>query len=416
MELKPGYKQTDVGVIPEDWAVRRLDTLGSRNRPAIKAGPFGSALTKDIYTPHGYKVYGQEQVIRGDHRYGDYYVSRSKFEELKSCAVAPGDVLLSLVGTAGRSLVVPAHAAEGIINPRLIRLSFDKDLVHPEFFQAYLETDQFQALLARVTQGGTMGVLNAGSLRPLQIPLPPITEQRSISAALGALDTLLSVLEQLVAKKRDLKHAAMQQLLTGQRRLPGFHGEWLVKQLGDVLERVVGGGTPSRANPEYWGDGIPWVTVKDLSDFNPNQTQESVTKKGLQNSASHLIPKGTVITSTRMALGAAVRYEVAVCINQDLKALFPRPCISGHFLYHWFQYYGSAIAALGSGSTVKGIPLADLKRVEFLLAALPEQAAIAAVLSDMDAELAALEQRLAKTRALKQGMMQELLTGRTRLV
>jgi type I restriction enzyme S subunit len=208
----------------------------------------------------------------------------------------------------------------------------------------------------------------------------------------------------------------MQQLLTGQTRLPGFHGEWQVKTLGDIVEKIVGGGTPSRANPAFWGNEIPWVTVKDFATFNPQHSQESITRLGLRNSASHLIPAGTLITSTRMALGKAVVYEVDVAINQDLKALVLISAASVVYLTYWFEHFGRLIDELGSGSTVKGISLAELRRFPFQAPPHPEQTAIAEVLTEMDAELAVLEQRREKTRALKQAMMQELLTGKTRLV
>ena len=139
MELKSRHKLTEAGVIPEDWEVCRLDSLGSGAVPPIKAGPFGSSLTKDTYVPNGYKVYGQEQVIRGDYLYGDYFISLSKFRELESCSVNPGDILLSLVGTAGKLLVVPDDAPAGVINPRLIRFSFDRKRVCPQFFKELFE-------------------------------------------------------------------------------------------------------------------------------------------------------------------------------------------------------------------------------------------------------------------------------------
>jgi type I restriction enzyme S subunit len=233
---------------------------------------------------------------------------------------------------------------------------------------------------------------------------------------LSDVDALLAGLERLIAKKRDLKQAAMQQLLTGQTRLPGFHGAWEVKTIGDIVEKITGGGTPSRSNPTFWGNEIPWVTVKDFATFNPKFTQENITRIGLRNSASHLIPAGTLITSTRMALGKAVVYEVDVAINQDLKALFLKPDTSVLFLTYWFEHFGVMIDELGSGSTVKGISLIELRRFSFNSPTLPEQIAIATVLSDMDDELATLETQLHKTRAIKQGMMQELLTGRTRLI
>lgn len=158
------------------------------------------------------------------------------------------------------------------------------------------------------------------------------------------------------------------------------------------------------------------MTVKDFARFDPYRTQESITREGLRHSASNLIPNGTVIISTRTALGKAVIYEVDVSINQDLKALFPVRSADSRFLYFWFEHHAEVVESLGSGSTVKGISLQDLRNVTFLEPPLAEQAVIAAVLSDMDAEIEALEARREKTRRIKQGMMQELLTGRTRLV
>ena len=195
-----------------------VESLGRRGRPAIKAGPFGSSLTKDTYVAEGYKVYGQEQVIRGDYLYGDYFISKTRFNELQSCAVEPGDILLSLVGTAGRVLVIPQGAPAGVINPRLIRFSFDPDAVSPHFFQCLFETGTFQALLARSAQGGTMGIFNAG-LRPICIPLPPLPEQTAIAEVLTDMDAELAALEQRRDKTRALKQAMMQELLTGKTRL-----------------------------------------------------------------------------------------------------------------------------------------------------------------------------------------------------
>jgi len=253
-------------------------------------------------------------------------------------------------------------------------------------------------------------------LAAFPIPLPPLAEQRAIAGALSDVDALLTALDRLIAKKRDIKQAAMQQLLTGQTRLPGFDGEWEDVVFGGIIDKIVGGGTPSRSNPDFWGPGISWVTVKDFSCFNPTRSQESITKLGLSRSASNLIPARTLITATRMALGKAVIYEVDVAINQDLKALFFRPLIDVNFMYYWFEIFGPRIEELGGGSTVKGISLVQLKRFQCKLPSDPaEQRAIAEVLSDMDAELAALEERREKTRLLKQGMMQELLTGRIRL-
>ena len=185
--------------------------------------------------------------------------------------------------------------------------------------------------------------------------------------------------------------------------------DWDTNEFGELTERIIGDGTPSRSNPLYWGNEIPWVTVKDLATFNCSQTQEYITKKGLKNSASHLIPKGIIITSTRMALGKAVIYDVDVSINQDLKAIFPKKNIDTKFFYYWFQFNSKFIEDLGSGSTVMGLSLPDLRKIIVAFPPKSEQTAIANALSDTDVLISCLEKLIAKKRNIKQGAMQKLL-------
>ena len=190
---------------------------------------------------------------------------------------------------------------------------------------------------------------------------------------------------------------------------------WSLCRLSDVVDKIVGGGTPSRSVSGYWGHDIPWVTVKDFATFNPIQSQEYITKKGLKNSSSNLIPKGVLVTSTRMALGKAVIYDVDVTINQDLKAIFPVNDLNTTFLYFWFQRNAGLIEELGSGSTVKGISLPDLRGMIFLKPSEIEQKAMAKALSDVDVLISSLEKLIAKKQAIKTATMQQLLTGKKRL-
>ena len=213
------FKQTEIGLIPEDWEVKPLSLLGTSSNPVIKAGPFGSSLTKDTYVSSGYKVYGQEQVIRGDYTYGDYFINSDKYKELQSCAVKAGDILLSLVGTTGKVLVIPENAPEGIINPRLIRFSFDRKVIFCSFFNELFESNPIQSRLSQCSQGGTMGVLNASMLRPFYIQVPPLKEQQAIAKVLSDMDSEISALEQRRDKTKALKQAMMQELLTGRIRL-----------------------------------------------------------------------------------------------------------------------------------------------------------------------------------------------------
>ncbi len=166
--------------LPEGWGWARLDHIQSHDKYAIKAGPFGSALKKEFYVQDGYKIYGQEQVIRNDSDYGDYFIAEHKYEELASCAVKPFDVLISLVGTIGKVLVLPKTARPGIINPRLVKISLNLDCYRANFFKAYFESGFLRSLYANESQGTTMDILNLGMIQRLPYPLCSMIEQDKI--------------------------------------------------------------------------------------------------------------------------------------------------------------------------------------------------------------------------------------------
>ena len=159
---------------PKRWGVFSVDDLKSDEKNSIKAGPFGSALKKEYYESIGYKIYGQEQVIRNNASYGDYYIGSDKYKELENCKVQPGDVLISLVGSYGKSLVIPESFEPGIINPRLMKITFDKTKIEPSYFQYLFQTDSMRKIVSENTHGGTMDILNVGIVKKLRIPLPPI--------------------------------------------------------------------------------------------------------------------------------------------------------------------------------------------------------------------------------------------------
>ena len=246
----------------------------------------------------------------------------------------------------------------------------------------------------------------------LRVTCPPSKpEQRAIAEALSDVDGLLGALEALIAKKRAIKQAAMQQLLTGKTRLPGFSGEWETKRLGE-LSTIAMGRTPSRSNSAFWGHGHVWLSIADLQDKVVAESKEQITD--LAASGMTRIREGTLLMSFKLSIGRLcfagcdLFTNEAICSFTDLKA-------DASYLYYAlsridFSLYGK--------QAVKGYTLnsESLNVVQVSLPGRAEQAAIATVLSDMDAEIAALERRRDKTRAIKQGMMQQLLTGRVRLV
>lgn len=286
---------------------------------------------------------------------------------------------------------------------------------HDARFLAYCIQNKMK-IMAEKTQGTSIKGVTVENIAQMEIELPPQEEQTAIAEALSDIDNLISSQQKLIEKKKAIKQGTMQELLTGKKRLPGFSGKWTNTTLGRCFSKIVGGGTPSRAISEFWNGEIPWATVKDFATFNPYKTQEYISEAGLNHSSTHLIPKGTLITSTRMGIGKIVIYYVDVAINQDLKALFVSDDVSKEYIYHLFGMVGKIIESLGNGSTVKGIRIEQLKNLSIVLPKKNEQQAIAQVLSDMDSEIEQLEKKLAKYQQIKQGMMQELLTGRIRLV
>ena len=188
-----------------------IEDVVSPEKNALKAGPFGSSLKKEYYVQSGYKIYGQEQVISGDPNYGDYYINEEKYKQLENCAVQAGDVLISLVGTYGKLLVMPESFEPGIINPRLMKITFDRNKVNPYYFQYYFQSDSLKKSLADNTHGGTMDILNLGIVRKLKIPLPPIELQNEFVALVNQVDKSKAAIQKSLEEAQLLFDSLMQQ-------------------------------------------------------------------------------------------------------------------------------------------------------------------------------------------------------------
>ncbi len=422
MEIKPNYKDTEVGLIPEDWDVLSLGKITSiqrgkfsarpRNDPKYYGGDFPFIQTGDVRRSGGL-ITSFTQTLNND----GLLVSRlfPKGTLFFTIAANIGDVGIAVFeASCPDSLVaiVPGAAVE--------KVWLLYELAHRK--------ESFE----RLASPGAQLNLSLEKLRPYLIPVPTRPEQRAIAAALRDVDALLGALDLLVAKKRDLKQAAMQQLLTGQTRLPGFQGEWEMKTLGDLFS-FSGGYSASRDQLStegqcylHYGDihGSTKTSVDARTDYQDIPKLDVPLKRV---SSGSLLKDGDVVFVDASEDDEGTSRHVVV-VNKDNV-----PFISGLHtivaksktdeLVHEYRQYCFQTAAIREqflfyavGTKVSGISKTNIPKLKLPLPSAPEQTAIAALLTDMDAELAALTQRLAKTRALKQGMMQELLTGRTRLV
>lgn len=379
--------------VPDGWVVKRLSEVAHITAGGDVDPLTGSPVETDF---HPHPVYANA-------------IERSAIHSYSSVARNPaGAVTITARGTLGYAV----YREKPFTAIGRLLVVWPNDRFDGRFLAQYLN-----ARVSFAVESTGVPQLTGPQAGSYEVMLPTnLPEQQAIAAALSDADGVVAGLERVIAKKRLIKQGAMQDLLTARRRLPGFSGEWEVKKLGDLVTSVTGGGTPSRTRSELWDGPIPWMTVKDFATGAVNTTLESITAEGLKNSASRLVTAGTLILCTRMAVGKTTIMDVDVAINQDLKALSFKTGVSVSYIKRVFELLQNQIEENAGGSTVKGISIGDVRGLEFSLPPFDEQQAIAAVLSDMDAEIQTLESRLAKARAVKEGMMQNLLTGRVRLV
>ena len=385
MELKPGYKMTEVGVIPEDWKDAPLgglaeirmckrifseQTNSSGDIPFFKIGTFGRA---------------PDAFISGD-LYREY---KRKYSFPKK-----GDVLLSAAGTLGRTVVYDGGDAY-FQDSNIVWLDIDHEKITNEYLYQCYQTIRWAS-----PEGSTISRLYNGIIRKTKIPLPPTeTEQTAIATALSDVDALLATLDQVIAKKRDLKQASMQQLLAGGIQLAGFGGKWLEVPLGDIVKPQKG----------------QLITTKTIV---PGDIP--VIAGGKQPAYFHASANRCGKTITVSASGASagyVAFHAAPIFASDCSTISESEKYCIEFIYYALQLRQEEIYAAQTGGAQPHIQPKDLTPILIKIPEdVKEQAAIASVLSDMDAEITELEARRDKTRNIKQAMMQELLTGKTRLV
>lgn len=335
-----------------------------------------------------------------------------------------GDVLLN----EGQSLELVGRCAiyEGeyprpcAIQNQLLRFRAHSGISGLFASQLFRYCQQIGVFTRVALQTTSIAHLGGKRFEQLLLPWPPTeAEQRAIAAALSDVDALVDGLDRLLAKKRNLKQAAMQQLLTGQMRLFGYDGEWEVKRVREFASATAGG-TPSTLVPEYWGGSIRWMNSGEVHLKQIFDVEGRITEHGLLNSSAKMLPISCVLVGLAgqgKTRGTVATNLVPLSTNQSIAAILPNPTFVSEYLYHNLDGRYDELRDLSSGGGGRGgLNLTIIGSVVIPLPSVPEQRAIASILSDMDAEIAALEARRNKTRDLKKAMMQELLSGKTRLL
>jgi type I restriction enzyme S subunit len=420
MGIKKGYKQTEVGVIPEDWEVMSIGQIAR-----IRTGPFGTLLKASEYSSEGVPVVSVGEIRHGYLRISDNTprVSEMVTKRLPQYVLKVGDIVFGRKGGVDRSARIRKEEDGWFLGSDGIAIRAD-EIHQPEFLAFQFQATTVKNWLLQNSTGTTMPSLNQGVLSRVQIPIPStIHEQEAIAEALSDADTLIESLEQLLAKKRHIKQGAMQELLTGKKRLSGFSGKWRTCPWGDVIASCSSGATPYRGRTEYYKGTVKWISSGELNFNVIEDTIEHISEEAVQKTNLKIHPAGTFLMAITGLEAAGTRGSCGIVgspatTNQSCMAIYPKPDLKTEYLYHYYVYRGNELAFEYCQGTKQQSYTAKL--VKLLPINLPpstdEQAAIAAVLSDMDAEIATLETKLTKARQLKTGTMQELLTGRIRLI
>jgi type I restriction enzyme S subunit len=407
-----GYKKTEVGMIPEDWSVKRVADLA-----VVKTGPFGSALHERDYVDDGTPIVTVEHLSD----YGLVHenlpmVSDSDRRRLSVYELRVGDIVFSRVGSVDRNSLVGPSENGWLFSGRLLRVRTTNKNVSPKYLSYHFHSEPFKGRVREVAVGQTMASLNTKILNGILAVIPgSIGEQNAIATALSDADALIESLDRLIAKKRAIKQAAMQQLLTGKTRLPGFSGEWRTKRIGDICFIRVGTSKARHITP---GGRFLIVDMGSVSRDGRLIASKPTNYNGDYLTQGELVmPKDDIGGGGIIGKVAYIDSDCRYVLGDHVYALTVHDGDSRFLSYKINSHSVNAdLRTKVSGSAQLGLARNAVLQQKVSIPSLREQTAISKVLSGIDAEVGALEQRLKKVRHIKQGMMQQLLTGRVRLV
>lgn len=405
MELRPGYKQTEVGVIPEDWEVTRLgEVFDVTSSKRVFQSDWKSAGVP-FYRARELAVLAESGEVENE-----LFITADLYESFRKGYGVPatGDMLVTGVGTLGKVYVVRGDHDFYFKDGNIIWFQMAGKMSSEFLRQLYL-TPLLEKQIFGGSAGTTVGTYTITAAKKTVIPFPLPPEQSAIATALSDVDALLAAQDALIAKKRAIKQGAMQELLTGKRRLPGFSGGWDVKRLGSVLRFQVG--FPfSSLHFNGVGNGIRLVKNRDLKADDQLVYYNGAYELGfVVKSGDVLIGMDGDFLPCMWAGGEAL-------LNQRIGRIVPSKNLDLTYACYRLVEPLKEIEAITSSTTVKHLSHGDVEGIEMPLPDIDEQIAIADVLREMTDEIAAIEAQRAKTAKLKQGMLQELLTGRIRLV
>ena len=409
--IETNFKHTELGLIPHDWEVKVLSDV---------VDVFDGTHQTPTYVNHGVNFYSVENITNNEFVHTKFISEEEhKFLTRKRC-IEKGDVLMTRIGSIGACKYIDWDVRASYYVSLALLKNKDKEHFSMQYLAYASESTAFkESVKLNSLQFAIPLKINLGEISKVQLLLPPsLEEQERIANSICKMDELLAAMNEQIAKKRLVKQGAMQQLLTGKSRLRGFCAEWKKSRL-DELGFLTAGGTPSTFEASYWDGDINWLQSGAVQNcvISPKAVVRKITDEGLKNSAAYLIAPDSVLIAITGATCANIGYlPFESCANQSVVSIEPHEGVSAKFLYFMLLTQRLNILSNRGGSAQGGVTLKALKALEVTIpTSLDEQRAIAGTLSAMDEEIQALQEERDKYALVKQGMMQQLLTGKIRI-
>lgn len=403
---------TEVGWIPKDWEVKKISDVATNS----------TGLT---YSPDDVSSYGT-LVLRSSNIQNDVLAFEDNvfvLMDIPERAIAHTDDILVCVRNGSRALIGKSapitEKADGMAFGAFMTV-LRATGINPQYLLYAWRSSIIQEQI-NATLGATINQITNADLKTFDVPLPTSpSEQRLIASVLSDTDSLIASLSRTIEKKRLVKQGAMQQLLTGKTRLKGFSGEWVEKDFKEIYKSAREGGTPDTSKEEYYANGnIYFVKIDDMKNKYVVKAECKINEEGLRHSSAWTVPRRSILFSNGATIGRVCITNIDLCTKQGILGIVPKEEYNVEYLYYVLSS-DEFMREVTSRITIGTMPIVYLNKLNEIKLYLPEdpneQFAISERLRTMDNEIASLEAELQKYKALKQGMMQKLLTGQIRLV
>ena len=404
--VKPGYKLTESGIIPVEWIDNQIKNVGY-----LTSGESPSHFDFSAGQIPYFKVEQLNNSVK--------YQIESPYHTYSPKTIDKGSIIFPKRGAAIATNKVRILAQPSLLDTNIMALTITNEEVNGEYLYYWI----VRKGLWQIADTTSVPQINNKHILPLWFPLPSVVEQENIANALADIDDLITIFDHLIEKKKAIKQSAMQELLTGKKRLPGFSGRWVSGKWKEVLDCFSSGATPYRGNPIFYKGQIKWVSSGELNYNRIVDTLEHISPEAKEKTNLTLHPTGTFLMAITGLEAAGTRGSCAILgtpatTNQSCIAIYGTDKMSTEYLFHYYVQHGDELAfQYCQGTKQQSYTAAIVKELPIYYPEdMEEQRAIASVLTSMDAEIQALQQKLEKYRQLKQGMMQQLLTGKIRLV